>query len=72
MFHYLHDSAWADGNLTEAAGQLGKLVEHANQSQPNPGPRAVETPCSFSFPQVNESLYALFCDAENFQCGFER
>ena len=27
VFHYLPDSAWADGNLAEAAGQLGKKVE---------------------------------------------
>ena len=36
MFHYLPDSSWADGNLAEAARQLGKLVEHRNKSQPNP------------------------------------
>ena len=34
------DSDEADGNLAEAAGQLGKMVEHLNQSQPNPGLRA--------------------------------
>ena len=45
MFHCLPDSAWADGNLAEAAGQLGKLVEHRNQSQPNPGLRSLGTPC---------------------------
>ena len=28
MFHCLSNSAWADGNLAEAAGQLGKMVEH--------------------------------------------
>ena len=27
MLHCLPNSAWADGNLTEAAGQLGKMVE---------------------------------------------
>ena len=43
--HCLPDSAWADGNLAEAAGQLGKMVEHRNQSQPNPGLRAHGTPC---------------------------
>ena len=32
MFHCLPDSAWADGNLAEAARLLGKLVEHINQS----------------------------------------
>ena len=31
------DSAWADGNLVEVAGQLGKMVEHRNQRQPNQG-----------------------------------
>ena len=30
-------TAWDDGNLAEAAGQLGKMVEHRNHSQPNPG-----------------------------------
>ena len=41
------NSAWADGNSAEAAGQLGKKVEHPNQSQPNPGPRADGTPCTY-------------------------
>ena len=36
MFHYLHDSTRADGNLAEVARQLGKMVEHPNQSQLNP------------------------------------
>ena len=27
---------WADGNLAESAGLLGIMVEHPNQSQPNP------------------------------------
>ena len=38
-------TAWADGNLAEVAGQPGKMVEHPNQSQPNPGPQADGTPC---------------------------
>ena len=33
VLHYLPDFDWADGNLAEAAGQLGKIVEHQNQSQ---------------------------------------
>ena len=37
MFHCLPNSAWAVGNLAEAAGQDD---EHPNQSQLNPGPRA--------------------------------
>ena len=41
----LPNSAWADGNLAEAAGQMGKKVEHPNQSQPNPGPLPDESPC---------------------------
>ena len=45
MFHCLPNSAWADWNLAEAAVQLGKMVEHPNQSQPNPGLRADESPC---------------------------
>ena len=44
MFNCLPDSAWADGNLAEAAGQLGKMVEHPNQVQPNSGPQADGTP----------------------------
>ena len=44
-FHCLTLSAWADGNLAEAAVQLGKKVEHPNKSQPNPGPQADGTPC---------------------------
>ena len=33
------------GNLEEAAEQLGKMVEHQNQSQPNLGLRADESIC---------------------------
>ena len=36
----------ADGNLAEAARQLGKLVEDRNQCQPNPGLRGHGTPCN--------------------------
>ena len=43
MFHCLPNSAWADGNLAERAGQVGKMVEHRN---PNPGPRPVEPLCN--------------------------
>ena len=28
MFNCLPNSAWADGTLAEAAGQMGKTVEH--------------------------------------------
>ena len=45
MFHCQSNSARADGNLAEAAGQLGKMMEHSNQSQPNPGAQADGTPC---------------------------
>ena len=45
MHHCLPDSAWADGNLAEVAGQLGKMVEHRNLSQPNPGLTSLGTPC---------------------------
>ena len=31
----MKNSAWSDWNFSEAAGQLGKMVEHPNQSQPN-------------------------------------
>ena len=40
VFHCLPDSAWADGNLAEASGQL---VEDPNQGQPNPVPRVDRT-----------------------------
>ena len=54
MVHCLPNSAWADGNLAEETGQLGKMVEHPNPSQPNPGLRAHESPCSlpFIFPRI--------------------
>ena len=48
MFHCLPDSARADGNLAEAAGQLGKMVVHRNQSQPNPGISSLGTTCRSS------------------------
>ena len=35
-FHCLPSPAWADGNLAESAGLLRTMVEHPNQSQPNP------------------------------------
>ena len=31
--------------MAEAAGQLGNMVKHPNESQPNPGLRADESPC---------------------------
>ena len=46
MFHCLPESAWADGSLAEAAVQLGKMVGHRNQSQPNPGLNSLGAPCS--------------------------
>ena len=45
MFNCLPNSALADLNLAEAAGQLGKTVEHRNQSQHNPGLSSLGTPC---------------------------
>ena len=47
MFHFLPDSALADVNLAEAAGQLGKMVDHRNHSQPNPGLSSLGTPCTY-------------------------
>ena len=38
------NSAWAVGILAEVARQLGIMVEHPNQSQPNPSARPDETP----------------------------
>ena len=35
-FHNLPGSAWADGSLAELSRQLGKIMEHLNQSRPNP------------------------------------
>ena len=46
VFHCLPNSASADGNFAEAAGQMGKVLEHPNQSQPNPGPLPDESHCS--------------------------
>ena len=43
MTHMLVD--WI-GFTAEAAGQLGKMVEHLNKSQPNPGPRPNGIPYS--------------------------
>ena len=37
---------FADGSLAELAEQLGKILEHPNQIQPNPGARPPESPCS--------------------------
>ena len=45
LFNYLHSCAWADGSLAELAVQLGKMVEHLNQSLPNPGPQPPAPPC---------------------------
>ena len=36
--------ARADESLNELAVQLGNMVEHLNQSQPNPGPRPPAQP----------------------------
>ena len=48
----LPDFAWVDDNLAGLAGHLGNMVEHPNQSQPNPGIGPVGTPsiicCHFS------------------------
>ena len=40
---------WEFGRSGWAAG-LGKMVEHPNQSQPNPGLRADESPCTVILP----------------------
>ena len=39
---------WADGNSAEGSEQVGKIVEHRNPSQPNPGPRPDGPPCRVS------------------------
>ena len=39
-FHCLYSSVCA-----QLAGQLGKMMEHLNQSQPNPSPRPPAPPC---------------------------
>ena len=60
MFHCL-----PDGNLAEAAGQLGKRVEHRNQSQPNPSLSSLGTPCSVAFSGENcqfETKALFSCD----------
>ena len=55
MFHCLPNSARADENLAEVAVQLGKMVEHLNHRQSNPGLRADESPCTNYFVQNFES-----------------
>ena len=45
MFHSLPTSAWADGNLADAAVQLSNMAEHPNLSQPTQVSRADESPC---------------------------
>ena len=62
MLHCLPDSAWADGNLAEVAGQLDKRVEHLNQSQPDPGPRADRTPCRYKHKRDHPGW---FCRADD-------
>ena len=62
MFRCLPDSAWADGNLAEAAGQLGQMVEHRNQSQPNPGLREHATPLI-----IVEEMWKQFVDVTKIQ-----
>ena len=39
LFHFLPSSAWADGNVAEAAVQLGKIVEHSKFKSTQPSPR---------------------------------
>ena len=46
ILHCLPDSTWADRNLAEVGRRLGKMMEHSNQSQPNPGARADGTHCT--------------------------
>ena len=46
MFHFLPQSAWADGNLAEAAVQMGGTPK-SKSTQPNPGPRPDESPCTY-------------------------
>ena len=41
----VYPTAWADESLAEAAGQLGEMVEHRNESQHNPGLSSLGTPC---------------------------
>ena len=50
-------SSWAEGNLTESAGQLGKMVEHPNQSQLNIGPRPQQSPCKAVGKNVLDGLH---------------
>ena len=60
MLHYLPDSACAYDNLAKAARQLGKMIEHPNQSKHNPCARADETPRTFSAAQANSHPTCLF------------
>ena len=53
--------AWADGSLSEAAGQLGKTVELPNPSQPNPGSRPDGPPCTYEKEYLlPDSVFPLF------------
>ena len=58
IFISLPGSAWADGSLAELAGQLGNLMEHPNQSQPNPGERPPESPCNLRHTSLRLQLKA--------------
>ena len=62
-----------DWNLEEMAEQLGKMVEHPNQSQPNHGARADGGPCTnqirtiFPFSTIFYMLCGVGCVANIFQ-----
>ena len=43
--YQLSGSVWADGSLAELAGQLGKMMDHPNQSQSNPGQATTRRTC---------------------------
>ena len=57
MLRCLPNSTLAFGDLAEAAGPLGIMMESSNQSQSNPGAQVDETPCIFDF-----HLYASIVD----------
>ena len=46
----LPNSVWANGIWAEVARQRGKMVEHPNKSQPNPGLQPCRTPRTVVMP----------------------
>ena len=63
MSHCLPNPATADGSLAELAVQVGKMMEHPYQSQPNPGPGSPAQPRSI-FQKVSYFWLHSFTDSQ--------